>query len=134
MLLARAMLRDPELLVLDEPAQGIDVLGQEELYALIERLRDHLNCSVLIVSHDLHLVMASTDHVVCLNQHVCCEGQPGEVAANPAYLELFGERAGRTLAVYTHRHDHRHDDGESPASDRHPHHDDPGAPPPAAES
>jgi zinc transport system ATP-binding protein len=70
---------------------------------------------VLIVSHDLHLVMASTDHVVCLNQHVCCEGQPEVVAAHPAYLELFGERAGRALAVYTHHHDHRHGPGDTPA-------------------
>lgn len=112
MLLARAMLRKPDLLVLDEPAQGVDVLGQEELYRLIERLRDDWTCAVLIVSHDLHLVMASTDHVLCLNHHVCCEGGPSEVAAHPAYLELFGERAGQTLAVYTHRHDHRHDRAE----------------------
>lgn len=132
MLLARAMLRNPELLVLDEPAQGIDVLGQEELYRLIGQLRDDMNCSVLIVSHDLHLVMASTDHVVCLNQHVCCEGQPGEVAANPAYLELFGERAGQTLAIYTHHHDHRHDHGEESGHAQGPHgHGAPGGPPPA---
>ncbi len=127
MLLARAMLREPELLVLDEPAQGVDVIGQEELYRLIERLRDDWACSVLIVSHDLHLVMASTDHVLCLNQHVCCEGRPGAVAAHPAYLELFGERAGEALAVYTHHHDHRHDPGH-----QHDHGPGPAGRPPAA--
>jgi zinc transport system ATP-binding protein len=108
-LLARALLRNPDLLVLDEPAQGVDVQGQVELFQLITRLRDELGCAVLMVSHDLHLVMSSTDRVVCLNSHVCCTGTPEVVSASPGYLELFSPQAANTLAIYTHQHDHRHD-------------------------
>ena len=108
-LLARALARDPHLLVLDEPVQGVDFAGQFELYALIGRIRDERGCGILLVSHDLHLVMASTDRVVCLNQHVCCEGHPETVTRDPAYTALFGPRAARELAVYHHHHDHRHD-------------------------
>jgi zinc transport system ATP-binding protein len=104
-LLARALLREPDLLVLDEPVQGVDITGQEELYDLITRIRDRRGCGVLMVSHDLHLVMAATDQVLCLNQHVCCSGHPESVSRHPAYLELFGSR----VAVYTHHHDHTHD-------------------------
>ncbi len=107
-LLARALLGDPNLLVLDEPVQGIDVNGQTELYALIMRLRDQRGCAVMMVSHDLHLVMASTDEVLCINQHVCCSGHPDTVSQHPAYLDLFGTAAADTLAVYTHHHDHTH--------------------------
>lgn len=108
-LLARAMLREPDLLVLDEPAQGVDVTGQSELYALIGRIRDRHGCGVLMVSHDLHLVMAATDRVLCLNQHVCCSGTPDAVSQHPAYLELFGAVTPDNLAIYTHHHDHTHD-------------------------
>lgn len=108
-LLARALLRQPDLLVLDEPAQGVDITGQEELYALIARARDERGCGVLMVSHDLHLVMAATDHVLCLNRHVCCEGHPESVSAHPEYLRLFGNQGVRGLAVYNHHHDHHHD-------------------------
>lgn len=108
-LLARALLREPELLVLDEPAQGVDITGQEELYGLIARVRDERRCGVLMVSHDLHLVMAATDHVLCLNRHVCCEGHPESVGAHPEYLRLFGAQGVKGLAVYSHRHDHHHD-------------------------
>ncbi len=107
-LLARALLRQPQLLVLDEPVQGVDITGQTELYELITRLRDELGCGILMVSHDLHLVMAQTDRVVCLNHHICCQGQPENVSADPAYLELFGRAAAESMAVYTHRHDHSH--------------------------
>ena len=108
-LLARALLREPELLVLDEPAQGVDINGQEELYALIARVRNQRGCGVLMVSHDLHLVMADTDHVLCLNRHVCCEGHPESVSAHPEYLRLFGTQGAKGLAVYSHHHDHHHD-------------------------
>jgi zinc transport system ATP-binding protein len=107
-LLARALLREPELLVLDEPVQGVDVAGQAELYSLITRLRDRHGCGVLMVSHDLHLVMSTTDHVVCLNRHVCCSGHPAQVSGDPAFVELFGSHAP-SLAVYHHHHDHAHD-------------------------
>jgi zinc transport system ATP-binding protein len=108
-LLARAILRRPQLLVLDEPVQGVDVVGQSQLYQLISQLRDDLQCGVLMVSHDLHIVMAATDHVVCLNQHVCCHGHPESVSNHPAYLELFGHSTDANVAIYTHHHDHNHD-------------------------
>lgn len=107
-LLARALLRDPDMLVLDEPCQGIDVNGQAELYRLITRIRDRRGCGVLMVSHDLHLVMADTDEVVCLNHHVCCAGHPESVTNDPAYIALFGKQVASTIAVYHHEHDHDH--------------------------
>jgi zinc transport system ATP-binding protein len=108
-LLTRALLRSPDLLVLDEPVQGVDVTGQSELYKLIGGIRDRHACGVLMISHDLHLVMAATDQVMCLNQHVCCSGHPETVSRHPAYLELFGAHESSRLAVYTHHHDHTHD-------------------------
>ncbi|MFT5083758.1 MAG: zinc transport system ATP-binding protein [Lentisphaeria bacterium] len=107
-LLARAVARNPDLLVLDEPLQGVDVTGQIELYRLIASLRDSLDCAILMISHDLHLVMAQTDSVICLNQHMCCHGQPESVSQHPEYLKLFGKHAA-DIAVYTHDHDHHHD-------------------------
>lgn len=108
-LLARALLRKPELLVLDEPVAGVDVVGQSELYDLIRGIRDERGCGVLLVSHDLHLVMAATDRVLCLNRHVCCAGRPEAVVRHPEYLSLFGAGPRHALAVYTHEHDRRHD-------------------------
>lgn len=107
-LLARTLLRNPELLVLDEPAQGVDLHGQVEFFSLLEKLRAERGCSVLMVSHDLHLVMAATDRVICLNNHVCCKGSPEAVTKNPAFIELFGEEAAESLAIYAHDRDHRH--------------------------
>lgn len=107
-LLARALLRQPQLLVLDEPAQGVDLLGQGEFYDLIARIREQQGCAILLVSHDLNVVMAQTDIVVCLNQHVCCSGHPDKVSKDPAFTALFGHVA-QNLAFYTHRHDHHHD-------------------------
>jgi len=107
-LLARAILLKPQLLLLDEPLQGVDVNGQIELYRMIASLRDSLNCAVVMVSHDLHLVMAQTDSVICLNHHICCHGRPESVSQHPEYLRLFGTRAAE-VAVYTHHHDHQHD-------------------------
>lgn len=108
-LLTRALLRDPHLLVLDEPVQGVDVSGQAALYALIHEIRKQRNCGVLLVSHDLHLVMATTDTVICLNQHVCCHGHPSTVTNDPAYIALFGGTPKPSMALYTHHHDHQHD-------------------------
>lgn len=108
-LLARAILRDPQLLMLDEPLQGVDVAGQASLYRLIASLRDQLGCAIIMVSHDLHLVMAQTDSVLCLNQHVCCHGKPESVSRHPEYLRLFGHAVADDIAVYTHHHDHQHD-------------------------
>jgi len=107
-LLARTLLRVPELLVLDEPAQGVDMHGQVELFSLLDRVRRQRGCAVLMISHDLHLVMAATGRVVCLNRHVCCTGSPAAVTRNPAFIELFGEEAARTLAVYAHDQEHKH--------------------------
>jgi zinc transport system ATP-binding protein len=107
-LLARAIARKPELLVLDEPVQGVDFTGEIALYDLIKRIRDDLHCGVLLISHDLHVVMAATDRVICLNGHVCCSGTPTAVVSSPEYKTLFGARAASTLAVYEHHHDHTH--------------------------
>jgi zinc transport system ATP-binding protein len=108
-MLARALVREPELLVLDEPVQAVDVMGQYQLYDLISKLRYRRNCGILMVSHDLHLVMASTDRVVCLNRHVCCAGHPDSVSRDPSFLRLFGHEGTHRLAVYQHEHDHAHD-------------------------
>jgi len=107
-LMARAMIRKPDLLVLDEPVQGVDFSGEVALYDLIGEIRDEIGCGVLLISHDLHVVMAATDTVVCLNGHVCCRGTPESVARSPEYLSLFGARAASALAVYQHHHDHTH--------------------------
>src|SRR5512134_319942 len=107
-LLARALLRDPDLLVLDEPVQGVDFAGEAALYELISGIRARRGCGVLMISHDLHVVMAATDRIVCLNRHVCCAGTPEAVSRHPEYARLFGPRAASALAVYTHQHDHGH--------------------------
>ena len=99
-LLARAISKKPELLVLDEPVQGVDFTGEIALYELIKEISEKLNCGILLISHDLHTVMSATDHVVCLNGHVCCCGSPSEVAKNSEYKALFGEQASQTLAIY----------------------------------
>ena len=112
-LLARAISKKPELLVLDEPVQGVDFTGEIALYKLIKEISDKLNCGILLISHDLHTVMSATDHVVCLNGHVCCSGSPIDVAKNNEYKALFGEKASQILTVYEHKHDHVHsDEGE----------------------
>ena len=108
LLLARALARRPDLLVLDEPAQGVDINGQAALYHLIRELRDELNCGVIMISHDLHLVMAATDKVICLNQHVCCSGYPADISHDPAFIETFGRSVAESVAVYHHHHNHRH--------------------------
>ena len=107
-LIARAIAKKPDLLVLDEPVQGVDFKGEIALYELIKTISDKLNCGILLISHDLHVVMSATDYVVCLNGHVCCSGTPQAVANNNKYKELFGDRASTILSVYEHRHDHTH--------------------------
>ena len=107
-LLARAISKKPELLVLDEPVQGVDFTGEIALYKLIKEISDKLNCGILLISHDLHTVMSATDHVVCLNGHVCCSGSPIDVAKNNEYKALFGDQASQILSRYEHKHDHVH--------------------------
>lgn len=120
-LLARAMIRKPDLLVLDEPVQGVDFSGEVALYDLIRQIRDETGCGILLISHDLHVVMADTDTVICLNGHICCRGTPRSVVQSPEYLKLFGTRAAETLAIYAHHHDHTHlPDGS--VEDGHHHH------------
>lgn len=119
-LLARALLKKPQLLVLDEPASGMDIIGQQALYETIRNVRDKHGCSILMVSHDLHLVMAATDKVICLNIHICCTGHPDDVSEHPEYLKLFGD-AIDGLALYSHHHDHEHDINGNIVSSEHCH-------------
>lgn len=108
-MLARALLLRPGLLVLDEPTQGLDVQGQEEFYRIIELVKKQYGCGIVMVSHDLHIVMAKTDRVICLNRHICCEGHPEDISRHPEYLSLFGRKEiGNRFAIYPHKHDHSH--------------------------
>ena len=107
-LMARAVAKKPDLLVLDEPVQGVDFTGEIELYELIKKISETLKCGILLISHNLHVVMSKTDHVVCLNGHVCCSGTPISVANNKKYQELFGEDVSKILSIYEHKHDHKH--------------------------
>ena len=107
-LLARAAQNTPQLLLLDEPTQGLDQPGTAAFYQLIAELRDSLDCAVIMVSHDLHGVMSASDRVVCLNGHICCQGAPAVVSEAPEYRELFGHGSKGALALYQHEHDHDH--------------------------
>jgi len=107
-LIARAIAKQPNFLVLDEPVQGVDFKGEIALYELIKKISEELNCGILLISHDLHVVMSATDFVVCLNGHVCCSGTPEAVSKNNEYQELFGDRASSILSLYEHKHDHTH--------------------------
>lgn len=108
-LLARALLSNPQILILDEPTQGLDQQGEAAFYRLIEDLRRDTGCAVLMVSHDLHVVMAASDRVICLNGHICCQGTPSVVSNAPEYRALFGLGTQGALALYQHMHDHSHD-------------------------
>lgn len=119
-LLLRALLKSPQLLVLDEPTQGVDVAGQGEFYRLLQKLSDAQNLAVLMVSHDLHVVMASTQRVICLNRHVCCEGAPEKVGSDPQFKAMFGDDLAKQLALYHHHHTHTHGIHE-PAVEHHHH-------------
>lgn len=121
-LVARALLSAPDLLILDEPTQGLDQPGVAAFYRLLAELRAETGVAVLLVSHDLHVVMSASDRVLCLNGHICCEGAPEHVSAAPEYRALFGFGDGGALALYRHHHDHDHDHGQghAPGSDHHP--------------
>ena len=107
-MIARSIAKKPELLILDEPVQGVDFNGEIKLYNLIKEISDKLKCGILLISHDLHVVMSATDYVVCLNGHICCSGTPKKVANSDQYRELFGDRASTMLSIYEHNHDHSH--------------------------
>lgn len=108
-LLARAILNRPQLLVLDEPMQGVDITGQTELYQLLNKTREWLNCAILMVSHDLNIVMANTDNVLCINRHLCCAGTPEKISTDPSFIHLFGDQFAKNVAIYSHKHNHHHD-------------------------
>ena len=112
-LIARAIAKKPELLVLDEPVQGVDFNGEIKLYKLIKKISVNLNCGILLISHDMHFVMSTTDHVICLNGHICCSGNPSTVVKNPEYIKLFGKHNSETLSYYKHQHDHSHNNDGS---------------------
>ena len=112
-LIARAIAKKPDLLVLDEPVQGVDFNGEIALYNLIKKISTTLNCGILLISHDMHFVMSTTDHVICLNGHICCSGNPSSVVKNPEYIKLFGEHNSETLSYYQHQHDHSHNNDGS---------------------
>lgn len=109
-LLARALIDKPDILLLDEATQGLDQRGSASFYKQIEKVRQETGCAVLMISHELHVVMSASDRVICLNGHVCCEGTPAVVASAPEYRALFGADTGGALALYQHHHDHSHDD------------------------
>ena len=111
-LLARALIGKPDLLLLDEATQGLDQRGSASFYQQIETVRQDTGCAILMISHELHVVMSASDRVICLNGHVCCEGTPAVVASAPEYRALFGTGTGGALALYRHEHDHNHDHGD----------------------
>lgn len=117
-LLARAIMDQPDILILDEPTQGLDQPGTADFYHMLEDLRRDTGCAILLVSHDLHVVMSASDRVICLNGHICCEGTPAVVLEAPEYRALFGPGTGGTMALYRHEHDHTHSDAHE-----HGHHD-----------
>jgi zinc transport system ATP-binding protein len=108
LLMARAIVKKPNFLVLDEPVQGVDYPGEIALYKTIQDIVKKINCGILLISHNLHVVMSQTDHVVCLNGHVCCSGAPKSIVKDKEYIKLFGKNIDPTLALYQHEHDHEH--------------------------
>lgn len=122
-MLTRALLAQPDLLILDEPAQGVDYRGQADIYDLITRIRDARHCAIIMISHDLHVVMGATDRVICLHHHVCCSGQPHLITQDPAWNAMFGPNAAKHMAIYGHEghhHTHSHHDAVSTTPDQTP--------------
>jgi zinc transport system ATP-binding protein len=119
-LLAKALLKNPNLLVLDEPLQGVDPTGQEALYQLLQSIKEQKKCALLLVSHDLYFVHRASDRVICLNHHVCCSGRPEDVRHDPKYRALFGYDLPEVLAPYAHHHDHHHDGAPDACPKMHP--------------
>lgn len=121
-MLTRALLAQPDFLILDEPAQGVDYRGQSDIYDLVTRIRDTRHCAIIMISHDLHIVMSATDRVVCLHHHVCCSGHPHLITQDPAWSSMFGSDASRGIAVYGHEGHHRsgHDTTAPSSSDHTP--------------
>ena len=104
----RALIQNPEILVLDEPTQFMDIAAQGEFYQLIDEIREQKHCAVLMISHDLHMVMQKTNQVICVNHHICCHGNPESISEHPEYLSLFGKNKIDNIAIYSHHHDHKH--------------------------
>ena len=108
-LLARALVNEPEILLLDEATRGLDQPGIAAFYRKIENISKETNCAILMISHDLHVVMSASDRVICVNGHICCQGTPENVATSPEYQTLFGSNIDGSFALYRHKHDHNHD-------------------------
>lgn len=122
-LLGRALAKKPNLLILDEPAQNLDINGQHAFYALIEKIYQSSNISILMVSHELHLVMACSNKVVCLYHHICCSGTPLSVVRDPEFVKIFGTEMANRMAIYHHDHDHTHDHTHDDNCQHFSHHD-----------
>jgi zinc transport system ATP-binding protein len=122
-MLARALINRPELLLLDEATQGLDQPGTAAFYRRIEQVRQDTGCAVLMISHELHVVMSASDRVICINGHICCEGTPEVVSSAPEYRALFGSGTGGALALYRHDHNHDHDHTHGPGCDHDHDHD-----------
>ena len=113
-LLSRALIDEPDLLLLDEATRGLDQPGAAAFYRKIESIRNDTGCAILMISHDLHVVMGASDRVICLNGHICCQGAPDSVASSPEYKALFGSDVDGTFALYKHNHDHSHHSENKP--------------------
>lgn len=108
-LYARALLAEPNLLIMDEATQGMDAEGEERFYRLVNDYRARTNCAIILVSHEMHVVSSFSNWVICLNRHICCQGEPSLIFEDENFVELFGSFLPNELAYYPHKHDHSHD-------------------------